>query len=78
MELDRIIHQSCIADIGVGDDFATIYFIKSEEKQKGYATELLKFAQMWYESQGKTFGSSVALNPVMSGMLEKLKIKQYK
>lgn len=78
MVLDEITHKSCVAHVGVGDNWATIYFIISEQKRQGHAEELLTEAKKYYETQGKQFGSTVALNKGMETLLKKLKIKEYK
>ena len=78
MLLDEWKHKSCIAMIGTGKDFATIYMISSNEQRKGHATELLIAMQKYYENQGKVFGSSIALNDKMSRLLKKLDIIKYK
>ena len=77
MNLDQWTHKSCIAEIGVGVTWATIYMIKSKEKGKGYASELIIKMKDYYESKGKRFGSSVALNSGMKHLLDKLSITEY-
>ena len=77
MCLDRWNVDSCEAEFGVGDTWATLYGIQSGLKGKGHATKLLVEAKAYYEGQGKEFGGSVALNPVMKYIYEKLKIKEY-
>ena len=77
MELEEWTNKSCTAQIGVGDDWATIYLIESKEKNKGHAEELLKYLKMIYKDRGKTFGSSVALSGPMRHLLKKLNIKEY-
>jgi hypothetical protein len=78
MILDEITHKSCVAQIGAKEDFATIYSINSSDPGKGHCTELLQQAKLHYESQGKVFGSSVALNERMRRILGKLDISEYK
>ena len=77
MELDRWIVDSCEAEFGVGDTWATLYGIQSGIEGKGHATKLLVAARTYYEGQGKRFGGSVALNPTMKHIYKKLKIKEY-
>ncbi len=77
MVLDQWTHKSCISEIGIGNNWATIYMIKSKEKGKGHASELIIKMKDHYESKGKTFGSSVALNPIMKHLLNKLNITEY-
>jgi len=77
MELEEWIHKSCIADFGVGNDWATLYNIESKEKNKGHATELLIEAKKYYENEGKIFGGNVALNDVMKNIYKKLNITEY-
>lgn len=74
MELEQWQHESCIANIGVGDNWATIYNIKSIDKGKGHATALLIEMQKYYENLGKTFGSTIALSETMEHLLKKLNI----
>ncbi len=78
MEHDVWRHKSCVAQIEVGDDWATLYFIESGERNKGHATELLLEAKKYYEDQGKIFGGSVALHPAMAHIYKKLGINEYK
>ena len=78
MTLDVCTHKSCRATIGVGEDFASVYSIESEEKGKGHATELLIEAKKKYEGEGKRFGSTIALNGVMKRILIKLDIPEFK
>ena len=77
MLVDNWTNKSCDAMIGVGDDWATIYMISSDEQGKGHATELLIEMKKHYEAQGKVFGSSVALNSRMRYLLQKLNIVEY-
>lgn len=77
MTLDQCDFESCVALIGVDETWATIYSIDSKEPGKGHATELLARMKAHYEGQGKTFGSSVALNKRMSYLLQKLNIPEY-
>lgn len=78
MKLQRWTHSSCTADFGVGDDFATLYYIESKEEGKGHATELLIAAKKHYEANGYNFGGSVALNERMRSIYKRLGIKEYK
>ena len=77
MLVDNWTHKSCDAMIGVGEDWATIYMISSDEQGQGHATELLIEMKKHYEAQGKVFGSSVALNSKMRYLLKKLNIVEY-
>ena len=77
MSLDEWTHESCIATIGEGENWATIYSITSKEKGRGHGTELLIEMKKYYETQGKTFGSSVALSGAMKHLLTKLNIPEY-
>lgn len=77
IQLDQWNFKSCTAEIGVGDNWATIYTIQSNDKRKGHATELLTFVKAYYEKRNKIFGSSVALNQDSKNMLIKLNIKEY-
>lgn len=82
MELDQWKHKSCVAEFGVGEDrkgkWATLYSIRSDERGKGHATELLRQAKGYYEKQGLKFGGTVALNDTMRGIYERLNIEEYK
>ena len=78
MTLDRWTHKSCVADFGISDDWATLYYIQSEEQGKGHATELLTEAKKHYGGLGKKFGGSVALNDKMARIYKKLGITEYK
>lgn len=77
MSLDEWTHKSCVATIGVGEDWATVYSIDSSERRKGHGTELLIEMKKYYESQGKKFASSIALNDGMRRILKKLNIHEY-
>ncbi len=79
MELEQWNFESCSAEFGVNDTekWATLYFILSKERGKGYATEVLKQAKEYYEKKSYKFGSSVALNPGMEHVLKKLNITEY-
>lgn len=77
MDLDRWRHESCVADFGVGDDYATLYFIESAQRRKGHAAYLLTEAKKHYEALGKKFGGTIALNPGMRNLYIKLGITEY-
>ena len=77
MVVDKWDHKSCVATVGKGENWATIYSINSEEEGKGHATELLRFMKGHYTTQGRKFGSSVALNDRMKHLLVKLEIFEY-
>ena len=77
MELDEWQHKSCVAHVGVGKDWATIYDIESQQEGKGHATELLLIMKSFYEHQGKRFGGSVALNERMARLSRKCGIREY-
>lgn len=77
MELERWTHKSCTAEFGVGDDWATCYGIRSREKGKGHATELLTEAKKFYEGLGKKFGGTVALNEAMRRVYQKVGVTEY-
>lgn len=77
MELEMWVLWSCVAKVGVGDDWATVYSIHSEQEGKGHATSLLIEMKKVYEAEGKKFGSSVALNDRMRKILERLNIFEY-
>ena len=78
MELERWTNGGCVADFGVGNDWATLYTIESKNQGKGEATALLKEAKRYYEGLNKKFGGSVALNDRMSKIYQRLQIEEYK
>ena len=75
MELDKWRYKSCLAHVGVGEDWATIYLIESQQEGRGHATKLLLDMKSHYKT--KKFGSSVALNERMAGLLKKCGIREY-
>lgn len=78
MELEQWTHESCVANFGVGDDWATVYDIQSSDEGKGHATQLLIEARHHYNAiQGKKFGGSVALNDRMRNIYKRLGIEEY-
>lgn len=70
-------YESCIMQVGEGDNWATIYFMESKEKGKGHGTHLLNIAKIYYQWRKLRFGSSVALSPAMRHLLQKLQIHEY-
>jgi hypothetical protein len=78
MELERWEHESCVADFGVGDDWATLYSISSKTPGKGHATQALIIARQHYEGRGKKFGGSVALSERMRKIYQRLGIEEYR
>ena len=77
MKMEVWCHKSCRAEVGTGDDWATIYSIRSVHRNEGHAQELLKEARKHYEGEGKGFGGTVALNSIMKHIYEKLNILEY-
>ncbi len=77
MPLERWQFQSCCADFGVGDDWATLYAIRSEDQGRGHATRLLLDTKEYYENHGRRFGGSVALNDRMRAIYKRLQIVEY-
>ncbi len=77
MKLLRWEYKSCVADFGIGDGWVTLYYIESKEKNKGHATYLLQKAKAFALHTGVKFGGSVALNPAMKHIYEKLDIEEY-
>jgi hypothetical protein len=77
MELEIWSNKSCQAQIGTGDDWATLYLIESGDKGKGHAQELIIEARKHYEGLGLRFGGSVALNSTMKHIYKKLNILEY-
>jgi len=78
MELERWSHKDSFIDVAEGDDWATVYMAESKVKEKGHMQELLLEAKKHYEDNGKKFGGSVALNPAMRHIYQKLGIKEYR
>lgn len=74
---DMWTHKSCEAEIIDGWKWATVYAIFSKEKNQWHATQLLKDAKAYYEWLWKEFGWTVALNPIMKHLYEKLSINEY-
>ena len=77
MKQDQWTHESCTAEFGVGNDWATLYHIYSSKPGNGHATALLIEAKKHYESQGKRFGGSVALSDRMASIYRRLGIMEY-
>ena len=77
MKLTQATYKSCTANIGVGNNWATIYSISSSDEGKGHCQELCKQAKEYYSQHGKVFGSTVALSPAMKHILQKLEITEY-
>lgn len=77
MPLDEWTYKSCVANCGVGDDWATVYYIKSKEKGRGHATKLLLIMKEYYEKQGLTFSGSIAINDRMHKLYQKCGIKEF-
>lgn len=78
MELDLWKYESCVCRMGVGEDFATIYHIESEDKNKGHATMLIKIMRIIYFGEKKEFATSVALSAPMKHIVKKLNLTEYK
>lgn len=78
MPLEQWTLGSCRAEFGVGDDWATLYGILSGNPGNGEATQLLEQAKAQYEGEGKRVGGTIALNPVMRHIYEKLGYKEYR
>lgn len=78
MVLERWTHESCVADFGIGTDWATLYSIHSDKPSMGHATSLLVAAKSYYEGRGKRFGGTVALNSRMAAIYQRLAIEEYK
>ena len=77
MKLTQATYKSCTANIGLGKDWATIYSISSSDEGKGHCQILCKYLKDFYNECGKVFGSTVALNPTMKHILQKLEIVEY-
>lgn len=70
-------YKSCEAEMGIGEDWATVYLIESKEQGKGHATKLLLAMKKYYEDRGLIFGGSVALNDRMKRLYQKCQIHEY-
>ena len=77
MTLEQWTYKGCVANFGVGANWATLYDISSKYEGKGYATTLLSQAQKYFESIGFKFGGSVALNDRMRDIYKRLGINEY-
>lgn len=79
MPLEQWKYETCIAEFGVGPDWATLYHIVTPvpDRGKGYATTLLIEAKAKFEGQGKKFGGTVALNDTMKDIYKRLAIEEY-
>jgi hypothetical protein len=78
MELEQWKYESCTANFAVGEDWATLYDIQSDDEGKGHATQLLTDARHHYNAiGGKKFGGSVALNDRMKLLYKHLGIEEY-
>ncbi len=77
LEMQRWIYRSCTAEFAEGPDWTTLSFIESKQPGKGHATTLLTEAKKHYEAEGKRFGGSIALNPRMRAIYQRLGIKEY-
>ena len=77
MELDEWRNKSCLAHIAIGDNWATIYDIQSQQEGQGHATKLLLIMKSYYEHQRKPFGGSVALNERVAWLYKKCGIREY-
>lgn len=71
-------YKSCEAEVGAGEDWATVYLIQSKEEGKGHATNLLLAMKKYYEGKSMTFGGSIALNERMRQLYKKCLITEYR
>lgn len=71
MKMDEWRYKSCVAHFGVGDKWATLADITSEERNKGHASMILEEAKEYYENRGKVVYGTVALNPAMEYLYDK-------
>ena len=72
-------YKQCVAEFGVNEqeNWATLCTIRSLSEGKGHATHVLAEAKTFYESQGKRFGGSVALNSRMKAIYQRLGVTEY-
>ncbi|MCK4414918.1 MAG: hypothetical protein KAY32_15395 [Candidatus Eisenbacteria sp.] len=75
--LDIWQYKSCSAEVGVGQDWATVYVIVSQQEGQGHATRLLLDMKAYYEKKGLRFGGSVALHERMARLYRKCGIVEY-
>ena len=47
MELERWTNKSCVADFGVGNNWATLYSIESKEQGKGQLPLHYGYGNLW-------------------------------
>ena len=74
-EILQVIHKGVVAHFGEGDDWITLYDVKSKNENKGECQEMLILMREKYK--GKKFGGTVALNPAMKHIYRKLNIEEY-
>ncbi len=74
-DMDLWIYESCTAEIACWDNWATIYSIMSYDEGKWHCQQLLRDAIEYYDWYD--FGGTVALNPIMKHIYQKLNIKGY-
>jgi hypothetical protein len=77
MPLDEWVYESCSAHCAVGECWATLYDIQSQQEGKGHATKLLLAMKSYYEGKGLMFGGSIALNERMKHIYQKCGVKEY-
>ena len=77
MPLHEWWHKSCSAHVAIGEDWATIYDIQSQQEGQGHATQLLLTMKNYYEKKGLIFGGSVALTERMAWLYKRCGIREY-
>lgn len=73
--------DGCVATVAINEleKWATVYFIETipSMRNKGLATELMKYLKINLEGKGYRFGGTVALNPAMKRVYEKSGVTEY-
>jgi hypothetical protein len=77
MELFEFAHKGVTGHLYVDDKHATIYDVMSANRNKGECLETLGMLKAASEANNKIFGGTVALNPTMKHIYQKLEITEY-
>jgi hypothetical protein len=77
MDLFKFTHKGVSGHLFVNNKHATIYDVMSKNRNKGECLETLGMLKEEYEANNKIFGGTVALNPTMKHIYQKLEIKEY-
>jgi hypothetical protein len=77
MDLFEFTHKDVKGHLFINDTHATIYDVESNNYGVGECQETLSMLKEEYETNGKVFGGTVALNPTMKHIYQKLNITEY-